>query len=132
MKNYLKKVLRVGVVLSLLGASSLAQVSYAQNINLLPNLLAPNGTIPANIITIQNNIVAQACLSDKQIQQGVLNKKILPLNIVIKNAGISKNSKVLPPINVCNINGVLFYQFSILGKNGKARKLILPATAPLS
>jgi len=75
---------------------------------------------------------SQNCLSDVQIQVAVQASQILPLNVVMQNAGVNKASKVLPPINVCYIDGLLFYQFSILNKNGKAEKLVLPAIAPLT
>ncbi len=115
MKNYFKMALRVGVLMFMFGAGS----AGAQIFNV-------------NIENVSLEIAQQNCLSDAQIQQAVANSQILPLNIVLNNAGIAKGSKVLPPIAVCDVNGVLFYQFSILDKNGKASKLVLPATSPLS
>ncbi len=115
-----------------------ANIALAQQFpNSAPNILsdlAPN--ITQNLLQnlLQNketSFAKQNCLNDKQIQQAVINKKILPLNIVIAKAGIAKSTKILPPIFVCNIDGKLFYQFSILQKNGKAAKLILPATSPV-
>ncbi len=90
------------------------------------------GVSAQNIDFSQNVDVAQSCLSDVQIQQAVTNSQILPLNIVMRNAGIDKSSKVLPPISVCDVDGVLFYKFSVLNKNGVVKKLVLPATAPIS
>ncbi|MCF6344586.1 MAG: hypothetical protein L3J15_07955 [Devosiaceae bacterium] len=127
MKNYLKIVLSALVVFAGLGFGG----AYAQIFNLQTNFNAPKNSAPA-LLLLTELIAQQNCYSNQQIQQAVQNKQILPLNVVLRNGGVSKTSKVLPPISVCDVNGVLFYKFSILDKNGKATKLTLPATAPLS
>ncbi len=127
MKNYLKIVLSALVVFVGLGFGG----AYAQIFGVQTNFNAPKNSAPA-LILLTELIAQQNCLSDQQIQQAVQNKQILPLNIVLRNGGVSKTSKVLPPISVCDVNGALFYRFSILDKNGNATKLTLPATAPLS
>ncbi len=115
MENYFKMALRVGVLMFVFGAGSAGAQIF-----------------DVNIENVNLEIAQQNCLTDGQIQQAVVSSQILPLNIVLTNAGIAKGSKVLPPIAVCDINGVLFYQFSILDKNGKATKLVLPASLPAS
>jgi len=127
MKNYLKIVLSALVVFVGLGFGG----AYAQLFNVQTNFNALENSTPA-LMLLTELIAQQNCLSDQQIQQAVQNKQILPLDVVLRNGGIVKTSKVLPPINVCYIDGLLFYQFSILNKNGKAEKLVLSAIAPLT
>jgi hypothetical protein len=94
--------------------------------------LPSSGAFAQGFELLRNIEVAQICLSDEQIQQAVVDGSILTLSEVLLIAGIGKDSKVLPPISVCDVEGVLFYQFSLLNKNGNAQKRLLPATAPIS
>ncbi len=86
----------------------------------------------SSVFAHEEIVAQQNCLSDVQIQQSVANSSILPLSEVLTRGNVAKNSKVLPPINVCYVDGELFYQFSVLSKNGNAQKLVLPATLPIS
>ena len=144
MKKQIKMALLAFALLLGVGVSSAnAQVNLLQQIFEAQIPQASQAQLPQNNLPqtnqlqllpqLQVKIIAQQnCLSAEQIQQAINSKKILSLNIVIANAGIKKTTKILPPISVCKINGVLFYKFSILTKNGKTKKLTLPATAPLS
>lgn len=73
-----------------------------------------------------------ACLSGGQIQQAVSSGQILSLNQILARAGVGSGSKVLQPVNVCDRGGQLYYQLSVLDKNGNARKLVLHAVTGAS
>jgi hypothetical protein len=68
-----------------------------------------------------------ACLSGGDIQQAIGSGQIRPLADILVQAGIGRDSKVLQPVNVCDHGGELYYELSILDKDGNARKLRLHA-----
>lgn len=73
-------------------------------------------------------VAAQAaCLSGGEIQAAVSSGQILPLPEILSRAGIGGGSKVLQPVEVCDKGGQLYYQLSVLDKDGNARKLVLHA-----
>ena len=130
MNKELKLALRAFLMLVALtfGTGAYAQFNLKLNLN---TQLSPNLNTQLNL-NLVNVLTAQGCMSNAEIQQAVASGRILPLSTAMRNAGIGGNSKVLPPVAVCNNNGVLFYQFSILDNSGKATRLVLPATGPSS
>lgn len=81
----------------------------------------------ALVFTSSTGAYAQACLSGHEIQQAVASGQILPLSEILARAGVSRGSKVLQPVAVCNRGGQFYYQLSVLDKTGKASKLVLHA-----
>ena len=67
-----------------------------------------------------------ACLSDREIQAAVASGQILPLNAVMAQAGLPPGTKVLPPVQVCDQGGQLFYTVNVL-EGGQARTISLNA-----
>jgi hypothetical protein len=84
---------------------------------LLALVLTGVGTLPAS---------AQACLSDREIQEAVSSGRIKSLYDVLASAGIDSSQSVLN-VQVCDQGGRLVYIIGVLSPSGEAQNLVLDA-----
>ena len=66
-----------------------------------------------------------ACLSDRDIQNAVASRQILPSDEVLRQAGIRPN-QIVGKLRVCDQGGQLFYMVPVL-QGGEAKTISLRA-----
>ena len=71
-------------------------------------------------------VFAQECLGNREIQNGIAKGEFAPLSEALAEAGISASEEVLS-VKVCQQAGDWVYVVSVLGQDGYARNLVLPA-----
>jgi len=86
-------------------------------VTLLALVFTGVGTLPAS---------AQACLSDREIQEAVSSGRIKSLYEVLASAGIDSSQSVLN-VQVCDQGGRLVYIIGVLSPSGEAQNLVLDA-----
>lgn len=69
---------------------------------------------------------AQACLDNRQIQEGIASGQIMSLADVLASAGIDSSTDVLS-VQVCDEGGRLVYIIGVLTPAGEAQNLVLSA-----
>lgn len=66
------------------------------------------------------------CLSNQQIQRAIADGDVAPLAEVLKGAGIGADAEILS-VKVCRQGREYTYVVAVLGRDGNARNLNLPA-----
>jgi uncharacterized membrane protein YkoI len=69
---------------------------------------------------------AQACLSNREIQEAVSSGQIKSLDEVLASAGVDSSQSVLN-VQVCDQGGRLVYIIGVLSPSGEAQNLVLDA-----
>lgn len=76
------------------------------------------------------NAAQAACLSPNEIQQATAEGRILPLDAIARRAGVGPGTNIkLLGFSVCERGGGLYYDLSVLGKNGRAGKRAVDAAS---
>ncbi len=66
------------------------------------------------------------CLSNQQVQRAIADGEIAPLAQVLSGAGVGGDAQILS-VRVCRENGRYAYLVAVLGRDGAAQNLRLPA-----
>lgn len=91
-------------------------------ITLLSALLLTIGAAPAEPVLAQGS----DCLSNRAIQDAIAAGEIAPLARVLASAGVGADAEILS-VRVCRDGGGYNYIVAVMGRNGNARNLTLPA-----
>lgn len=91
-------------------------------ITLLSALLLTAGAAPAEPALAQGS----NCLSNTDIQDAIAGGEIAPLARVLASAGVGPDAEILS-VRVCGEAGDYNYVVAVMGRDGNARNLTLPA-----
>lgn len=70
---------------------------------------------------------ADDCLDNRAIQDAIASGMIAPVDVVLAENGVGGDEQVLS-VKVCDQGGGLVYVVAVLGPDGDARNLVLPAS----
>lgn len=90
-------------------------------------LLATLGAVMGMIGLLSVPVIAADCLGNRAIQDAIAAGEIAPVDEVLAANGVGGDEQVLS-VKVCDEGGGLFYVISVLGPDGDARNLTLPAS----
>lgn len=95
-----------------------AVVTFLTAASLAITIAMAVGTAPA---------LAADCLNNRGIQDAIASGEIAPVAVVLANNGVGGDEEVLS-VKVCDQGGGLVYVVAVLGPDGDARNLVLPAS----
>ncbi|RUT30988.1 hypothetical protein EMQ25_08900 [Arsenicitalea aurantiaca] len=72
------------------------------------------------------SVQAQACLSNQELQEAVSSGRVAPVADVLARAGVGRDQQVLS-VRACDEGGRIVYVVGVLGADGNAQNLTLPA-----
>lgn len=70
---------------------------------------------------------AADCLDNRAIQDAIASGQIAPVDVVLAQNGVASDEQVLS-VKVCDQGDGLVYVVAVLGPDGDARNLVLPAS----
>jgi hypothetical protein len=83
--------------------------------------------LPLSFALAPPAMAAGHCLSNKEIQAALSSGQISPVAAALAQAGVGRDAKVLS-VRVCEEGGRMVYVVAVLGTDGDARNLTLPAS----
>lgn len=82
--------------------------------------------LPMTFASALPAMAAGQCLSNQEIQAALSSGQIGPVAAALAQAGVGRDAKVLS-VRVCREGGRMVYVVAVLGSDGDARNLTLPA-----
>lgn len=92
-----------------------------------PKLLATIGAVIGMSVLLGVPAAAAQCLDNRAIQDAIASGEIAPVSDILAANGVGADEQVLS-VKVCEDGGGLVYVIAVLGPDGDARNLTLPAS----
>ena len=85
--------------------------------------------ISLNALALSRRAYADGCLTPGEARAVAESGEIVPLSHVISQIRAAANGEILPPPQLCNVNGRYVYLVNVLTRDGQVTRLTVDASS---